>query len=166
MIEIKEVDELWFEKAKALVFGVFKYMDFPERMSFWIYKNQGNACVKMLMKLCGYTSAMKYWVAVDENEDVCGITGLYGNKSDKDEALWLSWFCVNPKHRGRGIGKQLIEFSIEEAKKHRKKYLRLYTSDDANEADAQFLYEQYGFKIFKREEKAGYTLIYREKELA
>jgi len=151
--------------AKALVARVFPHQDLTERMSFWAYRYKDNPAAKVLLKLSGYTSLLKYWVALDENDKVCGTTGLYSEKNDFHEAIWLSWFCVDPDMRGRGIGKQLIEFSIETARGYKKKYLRLYTSDDPNEAAAQFLYEKYGFNIVRTEKKRGYTLMYRERAL-
>jgi len=166
MIEIKELNDQYLEQAKRLVFKVFPVMDVSERISFWIYKHQNKASGKLLMKLFGYATFLKYWVAIDEENAVCGIIGLYAHKKEEETTLWLSWFCVDPVHRGRGVGKQLIEFSIEEAKRCNKKYLCLYTSDDPNEANAQLLYEQYEFKITDKKKKDGYTIIYRKKELA
>ena len=152
--------------AKNLVFGVFgRGMDLPERTSFWVYKHKDKLLAKLLMKVFGYTELLEYYVAVDHNNHICGTTGFYSNKEDEDEAIWLSWFCVGPAYRGRGIAKQLIEFSIEEAKRRGYKYFRLYTSNDPGEVNAQFLYEKYGFKITGEEQKNGHTIFYREKLL-
>jgi len=152
--------------AKNLVFGVFgRGMDLSELTSFLIYKHKDKLFTKLLMKIFGYTDLLEYYVAVDENDHLCGTTGFYSNKEDEDVAIWLSWFCVDPEYRGRGIAKQLIEFSIEEAKRRGYKCFRLYTSDDPNEANAQFLYEKYGFKVTGEEQKNGYTIFYREKLL-
>ena len=101
-----------------------------------------------------FASLLKYWVAVNNNGDVCGICGLYTYKNDEHEAVWLGWFCVSQNLRGQGIGQKLIEYSIAEARKYNKKYFRLYTSTDPNEAAAQSLYEKYGFKVVKQEKKA------------
>ena len=164
-IEIREMDKTLAPKAKALVFNVFKWMDIPEKMSFWVHKHQNNRLLKLFMRLIGGSAFSRYWVALDDRGEVCGTTGLYTEKSDENEALWLSWFCVDPRYRGAGIGKKLLEFSVDMAKSYDKKYLRLYTSTDESEADAQFLYEKYEFKVVKTEELPAYTIVYRERAL-
>lgn len=163
-IKITELDDKQIPRAKKLVDEVFKYQDFTERISFWVYKHRHKFWIKFLSWWYGALS-LEYWVAVDENGTICGTTGLYSMKKDFDEAIWLSWFCVAPTRRGQGIGKRLIEFSIEEARRRGKKYLRLYTSDDSNEAEAQFLYEKYGFVKTGEEKHDRWTLFYREKVL-
>ena len=163
MIRIVELEHDRIPEAKALVKRIFLWQDFTERMSFWVYKHHSNPIVRAM--LGGSMEVFRYWVALDENDKICGTTGLYSEKADFHEAIWLSWFCVDPDVRGKGIGKQLIEFSIETARGYGKKYLRLYTSDDPNEAAAQFLYEKYGFKLTRNEQKMGYVLFYRELEL-
>ena len=152
-------------QAKALVARVFKHQDLTERLSFWVYKHRDKSLMKTVLKMFGSMAVYQYWVALNQHREICGTTGLYSEKADLHEALWLSWFCVHPDMRGQGIGKQLIEFSIEEARRRNAKYLRLYTSDDPNEAAAQFLYEQYGFKITRTEKKLTHTIIYRERLL-
>ena len=165
MFNIVELDAALLPKAKKLVKSVFKSMDIREKLSFWFYKNQKNWLIKPALKLCGYTKPMRYWVAVNEHGEVCGITGLYNESKDDDDTIWLCWFCVDPKYRGQGLGRKLLEFSEEKARSYGKKYLRLYTSDDPSEADAQFLYEGCGFKITKIENYPGYIIMYREKVL-
>jgi len=165
MIKIIEAQGVLFDKAEKLIKVVFPWMDLSEKMSFWIYRHQRNPIARTLMRLTGISSLSSIWVAVNEDGDVCGTTGLYACIKDKNEAAWLSWFCVHPMQRGQGIGKKLIEFSIDKARASNKKFLRLYTSDDPNEAEAQSLYEKYGFKIVKEERLRDYTVIYRELRL-
>ncbi len=109
---------------------------------------------------------VKYWVGT-ENGKLIGTTGIYELKKDAKEANWLSWFCVHPEYRGRGIGSKLLDYAIKKAKINRKKYLRLYTSpDDPNEKAAQKLYEKKGFKITGKGKKRGkYKIVYRELKL-
>ena len=165
MIRIVEADASLLDKAEKLVAKVFPWRDLPERMSFWAYRRQNNPIVRMLMRRYDVSSLLNIWVAVSDNGDVCGTTGLYTCPSDEDEAVWLSWFCVDPDHRGQGIGKKLIEFSIARARECNKKFLRLYTSDDPIEVAAQGLYEKYGFKIVEEEKHASHTIMYRELKL-
>ena len=95
---------------------------------------------------------LRYWLTIDDSGKVVGTTGLYCYEIDKEETYWLGWFCVHPNARNQGIGTRLLQFSIEEAKKHGKKFLRLYTSTDPNESDAHKLYEKHKFiKLPKKE---------------
>jgi len=165
VIKIVELDDALIPQAEKLVNSVFREQDLEERLSFWVYKNRNKFWMKAALKLYGTMEYCKYWVAINEAGEIVGTTGLYSVKKDIHEAIWLSWFCVNPNCRGQGIGKQLIEFSIDMARSYGKKYLRLYTSDDPNEVEAQFLYEKYGFKETEREVYKAWTLIYREKVL-
>ena len=165
MIRIVELDNAMIPEAKALVDKVFPEQDTVERLSFWVYKHRRNPLMKGMLKLSGSMSVYRYWVALNQEGKICGTTGLYSEKEDFHEAIWLSWFCVDPAARGQGIGKELIEFSIDKARGYGKKYLRLYTSDDPNEAAAQFLYEKYGFKVVGTDKKRTHTLIYRERVL-
>jgi hypothetical protein len=67
--------------------------------------------------------------------------------------------------RGQGLGKKLLEYTIDEARKYEKKYLRLYTSNAPDEVVAQIIYKKYGFKKIKQKKRVFYTKIIRELEL-
>ena len=164
-IRITELDAALIPKARALVAMVFPEQSFDEKISFWVYTRRKNPVMKFLLKLYGSMGIYQYWVALDENDNICGTTGIYSVNKDVHEAIWLSWFCVAPEMRGKGVGKLLLEFSIDIAKGLGKKYLRLYTSDDPNEAAAQGLYDKYGFDIVSKKNKGTHTIIYREKVL-
>ena len=114
-----------------------------------------------------HVSELRYWVAINGLEKVLGTIGLYCYEFDKDKAFWLGWFCVDPNARKKGIGSQLLQFSINEAKRLRKKFLRLYTSTDPNELDSHRLYEKHGFKLVKEEPllDAGLKTLYYQLEL-
>ena len=103
---------------------------------------------------------LEYYITKSEDDKVVGITGLYSRRKDSNEALWLGWFAVHPNYRKKGIGNKLLQFSIDEAKKRGKKYLRLYTSTAKSEQDSHNLYEKVGFKKIKEE---GNILYYELK---
>jgi ribosomal protein S18 acetylase RimI-like enzyme len=167
MIKIIEVSgkSLMFKDTEKLIREVFPEMDLSERLSFLAYKYHKSILGGFFVRLAGVSQLQDLWVAVDENNQVCGTTGLYTHRKDEQEANWLSWFCVAPEYRGQGIAKKLLEFSIELTKEQNKRYLRLYTSDDPGEAAAQELYEKYGFKIVRKQKRSDCTLYYRELEL-
>ena len=165
MVEIIEAKGALLDKVEKLVAKVFPWRDIPERMSFWVYRRQNNPFVRVLMRLGGVSSILNIWAAINCEGEVCGTTGFYMNKNDEHEAVWLSWFCVDPRQRGQGIGKKLIEFSIDKARELGKDFLRLYTSDHSSEMEAQGLYEKYGLKVFKKKKYGSDTYLYRELNL-
>jgi GNAT superfamily N-acetyltransferase len=107
---------------------------------------------------------LKYWVALVGNR-VVGITGYYWQRPDGDDAFWLSWFCVDPSFRRRGIGTTLLELIENEARKHGKKFLRLYTSTHPSEANAQILYDKRGYRFTHSKQLPNELRVYREKSL-
>jgi GNAT superfamily N-acetyltransferase len=116
----------------------------------------------------------KYWIALDSNGNVVGTTGFYALKYDENEAYWLGWYCVDKNLRGMGVGRKLLKFIINEAKKNGKKWLRLYTSKDPNEKRANEIYDKVGFKPIKSKmindlinDKYEFTknLVYKELRL-
>ena len=165
MIQIVEVDAQMLDEVEKLVARVFPWRSLDERMSHWASRRQHNPIVRLLMRLYGVSSFVSVWAAVNETGDICGTTGFYTCPQDEAEAIWLSWFCVDPTQRGQGIGGKLMEFSIAEAKRQGKQFLRLYTSDDPNEAAAQELYEKYGLTVVGEEKERTHTTIYRELRL-
>lgn len=116
--------------------------------------------------LLGYRN-IRYWVARDERGKVLGITGLYSERKDQKKAKWLGWHCVAPEARGQGVGEQLLNRAIAEARQAGAEVLRLYTSTHGNEAAAQLLYKKKGLKVVKegpvvREGQEQYRYLYRE----
>lgn len=120
----------------------------------------------------------RYWVAMDNQGRVVGTTGLYETMQDQGKAYWLGWMSVPRAYQGQGIGKKLVDFSVEEAQKDGREYLRLYTSTSRGESAAQMLYERQGFKIMGREphslpriiqkiggEKEPLEILFREKPI-
>lgn len=112
-------------------------------------------------------SGMGYWVAIEKRK-IVGANGLYALPDDK-KALWISWFCVAPEYRGKGIGGKLMDFAIKKAKiasgRTGRKILRLYTDTLKRERVARILYKRRGFEEYKREKDRthkGY-LIYMQR---
>lgn len=109
-------------------------------------------------------SRLNYWVLLDDNSHkVIGVTGLYGFKDNLDE-VWLAWYCIDPEARGKGMGRRLLEWTIDKARSEGYKLFKLYTSTDPNESVAQKLYESLGLEIINREKDVDspYEIIYRQ----
>lgn len=113
----------------------------------------------------------RFWVAVAaSSQQVLGIIGLYSKTLDAKESDWLDWFCVAPEARGQGIGGQLLQFSVEQARQADKQFLRIITSDDANENTAQAIYEKHGFCLISSTQPWYWRafkvrMLYRERKL-
>lgn len=107
---------------------------------------------------------LEYFAVKDTTGVVVGITGLYTEKIESSEIVWLGWYSVHPLHRGKGYGREILQWTIDEAKHRGFRTMRLYTGDDKDEETAQIVYEKFGFKEIGREKKNGdsYTTLYKE----
>jgi len=162
-IRIEHLDRNLLPVARKLVWRVFPRQSLIERLSFWAIANRRSPLVRLVMACVGVTDFLDFWGAIDnQTGTLLGTTGLYLYTRDATEAVWLAWFCVAPEARRRGIGSRLLDFSIAEARRTGRRYLRLYTSDDPREADAQRLYESHGLRIVRKQKRLFHTKIYRE----
>jgi GNAT superfamily N-acetyltransferase len=120
---------------------------------------------------------LEYFVAMDEKtEKIIGITGLYNRYIDS-ENVWIGWFGVRSDYRRLGLGKDLLQWTIDKALEKNFSAIRLYTSTNPKESVAQKLYDKFGFKIIdkanlpkeiKKEAEwidADYEVIFRELKL-
>ena len=92
---------------------------------------------------------MEYLILAEEESG--GIAGFMGIQKERLEMLFLS-----PKERGKGIGRQLIQYGIREV-----------TVNEQNPQAVGF-YEHLGFLTYKRtdqdEEGNPYPLLYMKLE--
>ena len=86
-------------------------------------------------------SMLKYWL-VENKGKVIGICGLYSYKSTPKD-VWLGWFGVLEDERGKGYGKEILNYMIQSAKDLGYENFRLYTDEIANEKAIK-LYEKIG----------------------
>lgn len=131
------------EESNTLRNRVFKYLSLEEKQTLNASLDPQNHS-SILAKLA--LMSLEYWVAIYENK-VVGLIGLYEETSDHEDSIWLGWYCVDEKYRGLTIGKKLISFAIEEAKKKNKYFLKLYTTLHDEYAVARDLYEKLGFFV-------------------
>jgi GNAT superfamily N-acetyltransferase len=141
----------------------------PELPSFWFRESlveEKDRAHEYWLKYKENT--VRYWVALDdENGEIVGGTGLYDLTDEKD-ICWLGWYWVIPSQRGKGIGKELLRFSIETARAEGKKYLRLYTTEEPETQLANAQYDRLGFREFGREyiPEHKQTIIYKGLKLS
>lgn len=100
---------------------------------------------ELFMKMTGLyypDDGIKCYLAIKDGKYI-GITGLYHYDIEKDSA-WISWFGIIDEYRNKGMGKELLEKTMELACSKGFKYIRLYT-DYIDNYEAIKLYEKCGF---------------------
>jgi GNAT superfamily N-acetyltransferase len=71
-------------------------------------------------------SKLNCYIAMKDHKPV-GITGLYTLTSRPKEA-WVCWYGVDQKFRGRGLGKAIMQATMDMARKYGYETLRLWTT--------------------------------------
>ena len=79
--------------------------------------------------------------------------------------MYIDTFAIDPTYRGKGLGKQLLQFAIEYYVVQQRKTLGLLVEE--NNAKAKKLYEHLGFKVVediiifgkKMEHMQDYTIL-------
>ncbi|MDP2693057.1 MAG: GNAT family N-acetyltransferase [bacterium] len=165
MIQIEKLSKKNLKQASELADKIFYYEEIKPSESFESSLNEKK--FEELSKKTGIPlTELKYWVAKDQNtKKIVGTTGLYIDKRDKKEAVWLGWYCVDEKYRGKGIGQKLLKHIIKKTKRRRNIFLRLYTSTRPSEITAKIIYDKFGFKIMKEKEvkkDGGYDTYYMQ----
>ena len=86
----------------------------------------------------------EYWIAEDDGK-IIGGCGIYPTENLPDGCGELVKFYLKASYRGKGIGKQLMDISIESARKMGYKQLYLESLPELGRAIS--LYERAGFKF-------------------
>jgi ribosomal protein S18 acetylase RimI-like enzyme len=163
MIKIKKLTERHLKDAKALANSVFRYEKIPPGVALEASLDKQKLKIMNLGEK-NKISTLEYFIAVDGKEKLLGISGLYSLDKDKENTYWLGWYCVDPKHRGKGIGGKLLDFAIRKARNRGKKFLRLYTSPSDDSKKALKVYDSRGFKTIgrKKDKRSKYEIIHQE----
>lgn len=80
-----------------------------------------------------------------------------------DGGLLLDNVAVDPEFQGRGLGRALVEFAEDEARRRGHRELRLYTHETMVENVA--MYETLGYEETHRVTEKGYARIYMRKQV-
>jgi ribosomal protein S18 acetylase RimI-like enzyme len=84
-------------------------------------------------------------IATIGSGEIVGVAGFCPDKYGSPSVLWLTWFYVDPNHRGRGIGTKLLRYIIDAVRKLGIRKLYVDTSSDESYAAAVTMYKRFGF---------------------
>jgi ribosomal protein S18 acetylase RimI-like enzyme len=90
---------------------------------------------------------------------VLGVIVLNSNK----KGFVIDNVAVHPSHRGRGVGKTLLEFAEREARRAGFDSIYLYTHEMMTENIA--LYSKIGYEEYDRRSQGEFSLVYMRKSL-
>jgi GNAT superfamily N-acetyltransferase len=80
-----------------------------------------------------------------------------------DDVMLIENVAVHPDWQGNGLGRLLMEFAEEQARKHHIRRLALYTNEVMIENQA--IYQHLGYHATDRRTEGGYRRVYMEKVL-
>ena len=92
----------------------------------------------------GLDDGRNYYV-LEENGTVIGVVGLHFYHWGPAENVWLAWFAVDPKLRGTGLGKAMLDFITERALDRGYSKLLIETYSTPEFATAHRFYQAAGF---------------------
>jgi len=98
------------------------------------------------------------WLLIASGE-IAGILVLL----EEDDHLLLDNVAVDPRHQGSGIGRALIDFAEQEARRRGHAEIRLYTHQAMHENIV--LYPRLGYEETGRGEQAGFQRVFFRKIL-
>jgi GNAT superfamily N-acetyltransferase len=97
------------------------------------------------------------WVLASAHGAIAAVLELI----EEPERLWIENVAVDPGRQGRGLGRALLQFADDEARRRRLPRLGLLTNERyvANIA----MYQRYGYRETRREPRLGTDVIHFEK---
>jgi GNAT superfamily N-acetyltransferase len=118
----------------------------------------GKPPAPMLLDFPTVIAAGQAWV-VDVDGDVVGALIQY----ETEEGFYIDTVAVLPAMQGRGIGRALLEFAEDEAR--RRGYRSLYLCTNVKMTENQVLYPKIGYVEYERKFDQGYERIFYRKQL-
>lgn len=113
----------------------------------------------MLDDYAAHIAGGDVWLAADD-DGIAGVIVLLA----QDDHLLLDNVAVDPRRQGRGIGRMLIGFAEDQARRAGHAEVRLYTH--VTMVENQRLYRSLGYRETERRTEAGYERVYMRKLLA
>jgi GNAT superfamily N-acetyltransferase len=108
---------------------------------------------------------LQYYIAIDtKSNQVVGTSGLYAYaEEDSMNVLSLGWFCVRPSFRGQGIATALLAHALVQAASMGREKVRLWTTDEPQNAHALDMFSRSGFVVTKRTNGRFGTIVTMER---
>jgi len=119
----------------------------------------GKEPAPMLDNYASLIAAGDVWVAAEDGE-VLGVLVM----RPVEEHLFVDNVAVRPDQQGRGLGRALMAFAEEEAKRNGLWEIRLYTNEKMFENLA--VYEKLGFEEADRRLDSGYQRVFMRKMIS
>ena len=144
--EVREEDNL---QLANIIRGVFDEHDAPKNGT--VYSDPTTMQLYELFR----KQRSVLWVAETEDE-ILGCCGVYPTESLPEDMVELVKFYLPFKSRGKGIGKSLMEWSVNSAIDFG--YKNIYLESLPHFSKAVNIYEKQGFKILNQPiGKSGHT---------
>jgi ribosomal protein S18 acetylase RimI-like enzyme len=152
-------DEMTMADATEVVSLISKAMNWHEAVSA-----DNTFIFYFLCKAHDINNLFHYFVARKDKE-IVGVTGMVHYLWGAPDAVRLAWFAVLPEYQKQGIGRWLMDKTVEMSKKLGFCQLLAETYSDDRFARARRFYERYGFeyagKITNYPKKNVDMLVYR-----
>jgi GNAT superfamily N-acetyltransferase len=98
------------------------------------------------------------WVA-EVDDRIVGVLELI----PREDHLWIDNVAIDPEHQGRGLGRRLLKYADDEARRRGYESLGLLTNERYVRNIA--MYERYGYRETHRTPHLGTDLVHFRKEL-
>jgi len=98
-----------------------------------------------------YLAPGHYFVVVEQDGELIGTGALVAEGADGESAGRIVRMSVAREHRGRGLGRALVEHLLDEAR--RRGYRRVLVETTREWHDAIRLYERCGFVAYARDDE-------------
>lgn len=119
----------------------------------------GPKLAPMVADFAGHIKAGHLWLAKDDTCAMLGYIVFYPITGK----MMLENVAVNPGASGKGIGKELIRFCEDQARREGLDVVRLYTNEKMT--DNLSIYPHLGYQEVERRFEHGYARVFFEKRL-
>lgn len=151
-LTIENLDEAI--RLQALIFPHEKDADFLR-----------SSCLNDQKEIQNLFNFSELWL-IKQKDIPVGLTGLHSyTKYPQD--VWMNWFGILPEYRGKGIGRQALEWTIAQAKKKGFPHVYLYSEIGDNDvAIAFYRYLNFFEEPYTAEKEIKNMLIFRTSTVA
>jgi GNAT superfamily N-acetyltransferase len=118
----------------------------------------GKQPAPMLLDFAAEIEAQHVWVAEEEMRVVGAIV-----QYETESGFYIDTVAALPREQGKGVGRALLTFAEEEAR--RRGYNSIYLCTNSKMTENQVLYPRIGYVEYERKCEAGYDRVFYSKAL-